>query len=44
MDIRKNLFPERVIRCLNGLPREVAESLSPKMFKKRIDVVLRDVV
>lgn len=41
---KKNKITERVVRCWNRLSREVDETPSLEVSKRRIDVVFRDAV
>jgi len=41
---RKDVFPKRVVKHWNRLPREVVEAPSLEVFKIYIDVAHRDVV
>jgi len=44
LDMRKNLFPARVVRHWHRLPREVVESPSLEVFKKCVDMALQNTV
>ena len=44
LDIRRNFFSARAVRQWHRAPREVVESPSLEVFKKRIHVTLKDMV
>ena len=44
MDVRGTFFTVRVVRCWNGLPREVVDAPSLEVFKARLDGALGSLV
>lgn len=44
LDIKKNLFTERVVKHWNRLPGVLAESPSLEVFGRCLDVALRDAI
>ena len=44
LDIRKNIFTKRVVKPWHRLPRRVVGSAALEVFKRRVDVALRDMV
>ncbi|KFP63583.1 hypothetical protein N322_06768, partial [Cariama cristata] len=40
LDIRKNFFTVRIVKRWNRLPRELVDSPSLEVFKKRLDAAL----
>ena len=44
LDIRNNIYPVRVVRHWNMLPREVVDALSLKTFKVRLNQTLSNLI
>ena len=44
LDVRGKFFTKRMVRCWNGLPREVVDAPSLEVFKARLDGALGNLV
>ena len=44
LDVRGKFFTRRVVRCWNGLPREIVDAPSLEVFKARLDGALSNLV
>lgn len=44
LDFGKDLFPRRVVKHWNELPSEMLESPSLEVFRRCVDMALRDMV
>ena len=44
LDIRRKIFPQRVVKHWNKLPKEVVDVPSLEAFKARLDVALGSLV
>ena len=44
LDVKGKFFTRRVVRCWNGLPREVVDAPSLEVFRARLDEALGNLV
>ena len=44
LDVKGRFFTRRVVRCWNGLPREVVDAPSLEVFKARLNGALGNLV